>query len=220
MRILCNMVKARIIIAGNLERTGYRIYVKQIARNLGIKGIISILDNGLAQIWCEGEKSQLAQFRKMIEVISDEDEPFSMHTHAINVFVEGSPGYTGRISMDRTGCAAPEREMPEEGVLKEKQQKRKEDSNDEKPASDNGENKNKEIKKFCPPDTFGQFSIDYGEQYTPFEQEMMEMQELQILFLSTMSSEIKSINAKIEKLEQEQYAKPKIRPRGGNVPIK
>jgi len=218
------MVRARILIAGNVERTGYRIYVKQIARNLGVRGSISILTNGLAQIWCEGDKKQLAEFRRLIEVKSDEDNPFMMHTHAINVFVEGMPGYCGRVVKNADAEDDASKTGPDAGSESTNRGTGSGREKDKNAASETGPVSDREADgvdvvpedAIVPPPVFGLFTIEYPQKFTPFEQEMIEMQELNTYFLCLLGRDIRSVKSMLEERMEKEDKKPIIRPRGGD----
>ena len=186
------MVKARILVSGNLRLTGYRVLVRQIAYSLGITGSVSIHKNGMAEIWCEGEKHRLGLFRQMIEVrqVKTDDvengqekklgsekqhlpvepmEHFRLFTENLTVFVEGSPGFQGA----------------EEGALCLGQA----------------------------PTDWESFCINYGPDVGTVEQELLENQEVQQLLLTKMLLEISVISKSLEEANRIRREKARIRSR-------
>ncbi|MFQ6076984.1 MAG: acylphosphatase [Candidatus Bathyarchaeia archaeon] len=46
--------KARIVVTGNVQGMGYRVFVKQLARMLGLKGLLRNLEDGGVEVFVEG----------------------------------------------------------------------------------------------------------------------------------------------------------------------
>ncbi len=65
------MIRARIIVEGVVQRVGYRDFVQEIARKLGVKGYVENLKDGNVQIVCEVEESVLQDFLVEIDVKED-----------------------------------------------------------------------------------------------------------------------------------------------------
>lgn len=87
------MVKARLIVKGNVQGVGYRTLVKLFARRLGIEGLIRNLDDGSVEVFVEGSKLAIKKFLKRIEVKGRPEDPLSLHVDGIDVNWEGQPGY-------------------------------------------------------------------------------------------------------------------------------
>lgn len=87
------MVKARLIVKGNVQGVGYRTLVKLFARRLGIKGLIRNLDDGSVEVFVEGSKLAIKKFLKRIEVKGKPEDPLSLHVGGIDAYWEGQPGY-------------------------------------------------------------------------------------------------------------------------------
>lgn len=62
------MIRARITVGGKVQRVGYREKVQEIARELGIAGKVQNLKSGEVEIICEGEKQNVEDFIKAIEI--------------------------------------------------------------------------------------------------------------------------------------------------------
>ena len=62
------MIKARIIVEGDVQKVGYRDFVQKVARKLGVKGYVENLRNGSVQIICEADEPVLKAFVEAIKV--------------------------------------------------------------------------------------------------------------------------------------------------------
>src|SRR3989338_3848655 len=79
----------RLVMRGNVQGVGYRAYVKQVARNLGIRGHARNLDDGGVEIYCEApNKKALEEFKKKIDLKGNPEDPFSLHVERIQEFSE------------------------------------------------------------------------------------------------------------------------------------
>ena len=87
------MVKARIIVRGNVQGVGFRVWVKLFAMRLGIKGLVRNLEDGSIESFLEGSREALGEFVKRVSVKGVPDDPLSMHVGELEVFWEGEPGY-------------------------------------------------------------------------------------------------------------------------------
>lgn len=88
------MVKARLIVKGNVQGVGYRTLVKLFARRLGIDGLIRNLDDGSVEVFVDGSKLAIKEFLKRIDVKGKLEDPLSLHVDGIDVYWEGKRGYT------------------------------------------------------------------------------------------------------------------------------
>ncbi len=59
---------AHIIVGGLVQGVGFRWFVLQQARNLGINGYVRNLNNGDVEIEAEGERGILDEFMKSIRI--------------------------------------------------------------------------------------------------------------------------------------------------------
>jgi len=87
------VIKARMLVEGVLQGVGYRAIVKQAARFLGVKGLVRNLDDGRIEIFCEGSKTSLAKFRKLIDIKGKPEDIISINVTKIDYFEEGEKGY-------------------------------------------------------------------------------------------------------------------------------
>ncbi len=62
------MIRAKIIAEGKVQRVGYREKVQEAARELNIAGRVRNLKSGNVEIICEGEKQDVENFIKVIEI--------------------------------------------------------------------------------------------------------------------------------------------------------
>lgn len=59
-------IKRRLIVKGNVQAVGFRALIKQIARNMRIKGSVKNLDDATVEIYCECNEVIYDEFKKKI----------------------------------------------------------------------------------------------------------------------------------------------------------
>jgi len=64
------MKRANIIAKGKVQKVGYRDFVQDIARELGIAGYVENLEDGTVTIVCEGEEPKIEEFIRDINLYS------------------------------------------------------------------------------------------------------------------------------------------------------
>jgi len=68
--------RLKITVYGRVQRVGYRDYVAEIARQLGIGGTVKNLDDGVSvEVIAEGEEKLISEFLKKIDIT---DYPISV----------------------------------------------------------------------------------------------------------------------------------------------
>ena len=65
------MIRARIVVEGDVQKVGYRDFVQKVARKLGVKGYVENLRDGSVQIVCEVEEPVLDVFVERVNVKED-----------------------------------------------------------------------------------------------------------------------------------------------------
>lgn len=65
------MIRAEIVVEGDVQKVGYRDFVQKVARKLGVKGYVENLRDGNVQIVCEAEEAVLNGFVEGINVKDD-----------------------------------------------------------------------------------------------------------------------------------------------------
>jgi len=65
------MKRAVIIAKGKVQKVGYRDFVQDSARELGITGYVENLEDGNVKVVCEGKEAEINEFIKSIEVKKD-----------------------------------------------------------------------------------------------------------------------------------------------------
>ena len=61
------LTKARIVVNGIVQGVGYRALVKQVGRQLGIKGLVRNFEDTKVEIFCEGQEDNVREFLKQID---------------------------------------------------------------------------------------------------------------------------------------------------------
>jgi len=87
------LVKARLIVKGNVQGVGFRVWTCLFARRLGVGGLVRNLPDGSVESFVEGSKQAVEQFIKSVSVKGVPYDPLSLHVEEIIVFWEGERGY-------------------------------------------------------------------------------------------------------------------------------
>ena len=71
------MIRAKIVISGDVQGAGYRAFVMDTARKTGLVGFIENMPNGTVNVVCEGEKNLIEKFvsgiKMKTEIVEVED---------------------------------------------------------------------------------------------------------------------------------------------------
>jgi acylphosphatase/uncharacterized protein YoxC len=86
-------MRVRLLVKGTVQGVGFRALVKQLGRNLGLKGTIRNLSDGSVEVYCEGTERLIRDFRKKMEYRGDPDRPFSLNVESITLHPEGDAEY-------------------------------------------------------------------------------------------------------------------------------
>lgn len=87
------MVKARVVVDGIVQGVGYRALVKQIARQLGLKGLVRNIEDTKVEIFCEGSASKINELLEKIDIKGRPEDYMSVNVTYIKCFWEGEDGY-------------------------------------------------------------------------------------------------------------------------------
>ena len=68
---MSEMKRTIIIAKGKVQKVGYRDFVQDNARELGITGYVENLEDGNVKVVCEGEEAEINEFIKGIKVKKD-----------------------------------------------------------------------------------------------------------------------------------------------------
>jgi acylphosphatase len=77
-------IKSRMLVKGNVQAVGFRALIKQIARNMCIKGSVKNLDNGTVEIYSECEEAVYEEFKRKIN-ISARDAEDNLQINVTNI---------------------------------------------------------------------------------------------------------------------------------------
>jgi acylphosphatase/archaellum component FlaC len=88
-------VKATMYVYGSVQAVGYRVYVKNVAALMGVKGLVRNRGDGSVEIFAEAEKGVLDRFMKAIDVKGRQGDILSLNVERLEVRLEGEPGYAG-----------------------------------------------------------------------------------------------------------------------------
>jgi acylphosphatase len=88
-------VKATMYVYGSVQAVGYRVYVKNVAALMGVRGLVRNRGDGSVEIFAEAEKGVLDRFMKAIDVKGRPGDILSLNVERLEVRLEGEPGYAG-----------------------------------------------------------------------------------------------------------------------------
>jgi len=88
-------VKATVHVYGSVQAVGYRVYVKNVAALMGVRGLVRNRGDGSVEIFAEAEKNVLEKFIKAIDVKGRPGDILSLNVERLEVRLEGEPGYAG-----------------------------------------------------------------------------------------------------------------------------
>ena len=89
------MAKATIIVEGWIQGVSYRTFVKQVALQVGLKGLVRNLPDGKVEVFCEGDLPKINQLLEKINYKGKKDDPLSAYVEKLNVYKEEEKGYLG-----------------------------------------------------------------------------------------------------------------------------
>lgn len=90
---MLGLVKARIVVDGIVQGVGYRALVKQVARQLSLKGLVRNLEDTKVEIFCEGPRDKIMEFSKKIDRKAEPEDFLSINVSEIKCFFEGETHY-------------------------------------------------------------------------------------------------------------------------------
>lgn len=88
-----NLSKARIVVDGVVQGVGYRALVKQVARQLGLKGLARNMEGTNVEIFCEGPRDKIEEFLKKIDRKVRVEDFLSINVSDVKCFFEGEEHY-------------------------------------------------------------------------------------------------------------------------------
>jgi acylphosphatase len=89
------MTKATIIVSGWLQPVGYRAFVKRVAVQLGLEGLVRNLSDGRVGVFCKGKRECVDEFLRLLDYKGRKGDPLSAYVENIEVYVKGEEGYCG-----------------------------------------------------------------------------------------------------------------------------
>ncbi len=89
------MAKATIIAEGWIQSVGYRAFVKRVASQLGLNGLVRNLPDGTVEIFCEGDLPKIDLLLKKMDYKGKKDDALSAYVENLSIYREGEKGYVG-----------------------------------------------------------------------------------------------------------------------------
>jgi len=87
------LVKARVLVKGNVRDVGYRTFAKLYANRLGIKGLVKNIDGGAVELFLDGPKGSIKKFLQKANVKGNPEDPLSLFVKNIEIYWEGMDGF-------------------------------------------------------------------------------------------------------------------------------
>lgn len=118
-------IKRRIIVKGNVQAVGFRALIKQIARNMRIKGSVKNLDDATVEIYCECDEVIYGEFKKKIKKKAhDPEDPLQINVTDIEEYKEDWEGFDSSrikypfdIEYEDTGVRPLEKDLLERSEM-------------------------------------------------------------------------------------------------------
>jgi len=88
-----SLAKARIVVDGVVQGVDYRALVKQVARQLSLKGLVRNFEDTKVEIFCEGSRDRIMEFLKKIDRKAKPEDFLSINVSEIKCFFEGEENY-------------------------------------------------------------------------------------------------------------------------------
>ena len=87
------MTKARIVVDGVVQGVGYRALVKQVARQLKLKGLVRNLEDTKVEVFCEGQESKIREFLTQMDRKTEDKDVLGINVAKIDSFWENQKSY-------------------------------------------------------------------------------------------------------------------------------
>jgi len=87
------LVKARILVEGQVQGVGFRVRVSRLARRLGLRGLVRNLRDGRVEIFCDGPSETISKFTDELSSMRGSRKWFGPRVDKISFALEGEPGY-------------------------------------------------------------------------------------------------------------------------------
>jgi acylphosphatase len=87
------LTKARIVVDGIVQGVGYRALVKQVARQLALKGLVRNLEDTKVEIFCEGQENNIRESLKQIDRKTEGKDVLGINVTGIECHWEGQSNY-------------------------------------------------------------------------------------------------------------------------------
>ncbi|MCG2825144.1 MAG: acylphosphatase [Thermoplasmatales archaeon] len=100
------MIRATITITGDVQEIGYRAFVRDTARKLGLVGFIESLPDGRLKVVCEGGKERIENLIDIIKIgneITEVEDIYVKYENSTGEFA--GKGFTVKIEKSFRGLA-------------------------------------------------------------------------------------------------------------------
>jgi acylphosphatase len=87
------LARARIVVDGVVQGVGYRALVKQVARQLGLKGLVRNLEGTMVEVFCEEQEDKIREFARQIDRKAKGKDFLGINVARIECFWEGQEEY-------------------------------------------------------------------------------------------------------------------------------
>jgi acylphosphatase len=87
------LTKAKIVVDGIVQGVGYRALVKQVAKQLGLKGLVRNLEDTKVEIFCEGQEDNIREFLRQIKRKTEGKDVLGINVTGVECYWEGQGNY-------------------------------------------------------------------------------------------------------------------------------
>lgn len=88
------LVQVRILVKGRVQGVGFRWSVAELARKLGLEGLVRNLRDGRVEIFCDGDTNSVKQLIGEIRSNNVGFEGWGVRVEHVEYITEGQPGFT------------------------------------------------------------------------------------------------------------------------------
>ena len=86
-------MKARIVVDGIVQGVGYGVLVKQVARQLGLKGSVRNFEGTKVEVFCEGQENNIREFLRQIDRKTEGKDVLGINVTELECYWEGQSNF-------------------------------------------------------------------------------------------------------------------------------
>jgi len=84
-----------MLVEGQVQGVGFRMRVSQVARRLGLRGMVRNLHDGRVEVFCEGSREIISALIREISLLGRDQGWFGPRVDKVSCSFEGEQGFSG-----------------------------------------------------------------------------------------------------------------------------